>query len=191
MLKIPNTIRKIANFFESFPEIGPRQALRLAFYVARSAKDLIIQIAKEVPKIKQCPNCFYFFDDDNELCNICRDSKRNKQKVCMVINETSLISIENANFYDGVYFILGDFILDQKSLAIERLKKFKEIIKKNEVKEIILSFPITLEGKITAKEVREELSSFNLKFFEPKIGLPKGSEIEFVDPETLKEAFKF
>jgi recombinational DNA repair protein RecR len=144
MLKIPNTIRKIANFFESFPEIGPRQALRLAFYVARSAKDLIIQIAKEVPKIKQCPNCFYFFDDDNELCNICRDSKR-----------------------------------------------FKEIIKKNEVKEIILSFPITLEGKITAKEVREELSSFNLKFFEPKIGLPKGGEIEFVDPETLKEAFKF
>jgi len=191
MLKIPNTIRKIANFFESFPEIGPRQALRLAFYVARSAKDLIIQIAKEVPKIKQCPNCFYFFDDDNELCNICRDSKRNKQKVCMVINETSLISIENANFYDGVYFILGDFILDQKSPAIERLKKFKEIIKKNEVKEIILSFPITLEGKITAKEVREELSSFNLKFFEPKIGLPKGGEIEFVDPETLKEAFKF
>jgi len=191
MNKIPNSIRKIADFFEGFPEIGPRQALRLAFYVARSARDLIIQISKEVQKIKQCPDCFYFFDDEENLCKICRDQRRDKRKVCMVINETTLISIEKAKFFNGVYFILGDFILDQKSLAIERINKFKEIIKKNNVKEVILSFPITFEGKITSQEVKSELSKFGIKFYEPKIGLPRGGEIEFADPETLREAFKF
>jgi recombination protein RecR len=78
---------------------------------------------------------------------------------------------------------------EDKKIIEERLKKLKERLDKDKnIKEVILALPLTKEAEPTRKELEKILSSYNIIIKTPKRGIPTGGEIEFIDPETLKEA---
>jgi recombination protein RecR len=187
--------KKIIEIFDSFPEIGPRQAWRLFFWFLKQDqkfKNKFLDYFKLlIEKLNFCEKC-YFPTVDEKLCEICSDTKRDFSKLCLVARETDLITIENLKRYKGVYFVLGGLILpfEDKEILRERMKKLSErLAVDKKIKEVIIALPLTRDAEPTRKEVEKIISKFNhLNIKKPKRGIPTGGEIEFIDPETLREA---
>lgn len=186
--------KKIIEIFDSFPDIGPRQAWRLFFWFTKQDQKFknkflnYFQILIE--KLNFCEKCF-FPTIEEKICEICSDPKRNSSKLCIVAKETDLVTIENLKKYKGFYFVLGGLILpfEDKELIKERFKKLNErLTVDKKIKEVIIALPLTREAEPTLKEVEKIVSKFNLNIKKPKRGIPTGGEIEFIDPETLQEA---
>lgn len=193
---LPPLFKKIIQFFDSFPEIGPRQAWRLFFWFIKQddkfKNSFIESIKALVDNLNFCKYCNMPIMN-NEMCEICKDPKRDKSILCIVARETDLITIENLKKYKGVYYIIGGLLLpfEEKEYIKKNLSKLKERLETDKkIKEIILALPFTKEAEPLKKEVLKIVEKFNLKIRGLKKGIPTGGEIEFIDPETLKEALE-
>jgi recombination protein RecR len=187
--------KKIIEFFDSFPEIGPRQAMRLFFWLVKQDKQTKQRFLENLKvlfdEVNFCENCF--FPTTEKLCSICSNSKRRDDIIAVVARETDVLSLETAKVFKGKYFILGGLILpfEDKSLIRERLKIFEERLKKGEIKEVIIALPYTREAEPTLKHLEIIKRKFSqIKFSSLGKGIPLGGEIEFIDPETLKYALE-
>ncbi|GIW66084.1 MAG: recombination protein RecR [Candidatus Parcubacteria bacterium] len=188
--------KKIVEIFDSFPDIGPRQSWRLLFWFVKQEvkfkNKFLSYFQLLIEKLNFCQKCFMPTIEEN-ICSICSDPDRNKSKLCIVARETDLITIENLKKYRGLYFVLGGLILpfENKNIIKERMKILEDrLINDRQIKEIILALPFTKEAEPTKKDLIKLISKFNLKFKIPRRGIPTGGEIEFIDPETLKEALE-
>jgi recombination protein RecR len=195
---IPESIKKVINKLSYLPSIGPRQAMRLAFYLIHQGQNEIISLAQSIndlKKIKICKNCFFVHENDGPLCNICSNPNRNNKIIMIVLKETDLISIEKANKFNGHYFIIGEItktgILEEWQKL--RLQSLKSLIQKNlggKADEIILAFNPDSLGNLAATLIKKELEGFAHKITRLGKGLPTGGEIEFADDETLTGAIE-
>ena len=111
----PPTIQKLIKLFSKFPTIGPKTAARFVFYLLRLDKEEVNNLASSITalhkKIATCELCFSAFETgaDVKICEICADKSRDKNILCIVANETDLLSIEKTKQFKGLYFILGQF----------------------------------------------------------------------------------
>ncbi len=205
MLFIPKPIKNLADSLAQLPGLGPRQALRLTFWLVRQPKEKKLEFFKNLKdvfsKIKLCSECFFPFETKNNeiLCEICRDKTRDKSIICVVEKETDLLSIENTNKYRGLYHILGGLISDideevnKKLTTKQLLERIKKRAKQNQpIKEIILALNPTSEGNLTIYYLEKEIKKLNLQIKITKLarGLPTGGDIEFADSETLISALE-
>lgn len=185
--------KKIIDFLDSFPEIGPRQARRLFFWLIKqnekTKKEVLEYFKVLFEEVKFCQNCF--FPTTENLCSVCSNPKRKDDLVALVVRETDVLTMETAKIFQGKYFILGGLILpfENKSLVRERLKIFEQRLASEKIKEVILALPYTREAEPTLKHLEIIVKKFpKVKFTKLAKGIPLGGEIEFIDPETLKEA---
>jgi recombination protein RecR len=186
--------KKIVNFLDSFPEIGPRQALRLFFWLIKqneeTKKSFLENLKVLFEKTRFCENCF--FPTIDRFCSICSNSKRQDDVIALVARETDVLTLESAKIFKGKYFILGGLILpfEDKDLIKERLKILEDRLSKDRIKEVIIALPYTREAEPTLKYIQIIKKKFpQIKFSQPAKGIPSGGEIEFIDPETLKSSF--
>ncbi len=208
----PEPIQKLIALFSKFPTIGPRTASRFVFYLLSKSKEdiakLLEGIAELKEKIQTCSFCFNPFDSSLslvaqgkslELCDICRNQGRAKDLLCVVEKENDLEALEKTQQYDGLYFILGGTIgtLKKEDRESIRLKELKERVKdpKNfglpsSFKEIIIALNPTTEGEATALYLERELKDSGVKLTHLGRGLPIGAELEYADPETLKQSLE-
>lgn len=196
---LPENIRRLADELATLPSIGPRQALRLAFYIAEE-KNLkvgpLVGALSDLKLIRQCANCnFYCLAGEQQLCPICADKTRDHSQLCIVEKETDLMSVENSRKYRGTYFVLGGPINDARAKgraqkSRERLLVLIDRIKGNPLKEIIIATNPTAEGDLTAITLKKELSPYAKKISRLGRGIPTGADIEFADDETLGAALE-
>lgn len=198
----PDPIQKFIEKFSKLPSVGPRQAARFAFYLLKQGKKEIEEYGRLLldlsQSIKICPICFYTAlnsgNNNEDLCDICKDKSRNSEMICVVEKETDLISLEKTKKYHGLYHILGGQIspLEPESYKQIRIKELLERVKKSSgrIKEIILATNPTVEGDLTARYLERVLKPFNLKITRLGRGLPTGGDIEFADPDTLGNALE-
>lgn len=115
----------------------------------------------------------------------------------IVSNESDFESIEKSSVYNGLYFIMGGVvpILDKEPDKRIRLYKLLEYINNNaHINEIILSMSTTPDGEHTCKIIKEsiqrilEINPRNMKISILGRGLSTGAEIEYADPETIRNA---
>jgi recombination protein RecR len=204
-MELPKSIQNFIKIFSTLPGIGPRQATRIAFWLLHQEpqyqKDLVDSLNNIITKTKLCADCFFVFEPKNNetLCEICRDSRRDHTTICVVEKETDLISIEKTNKYKGVYHVLGGLMSEidekqNKTLKIpELLNRIKDSFNKRKpIKEIIIALSPTSEGNLTAYYLERQLKSLKLNFKITKLGrgLPHGGEVEFADSETLINALE-
>lgn len=187
--------KKIINFFDSFPEIGPRQALRLFFWLIKQdeedKKKFLENLEVLFEKTRFCENCF--FPTVDKLCSICSNPKRQNNLVALVARETDVLSLETARTFKGKYFILGGLILpfENKSLVRDRLRIFENKLSTGVIEEVIIALPYTREAEPTLKYIQLVKKKFpHIKFSHLAKGIPLGGEVEFADPETLKFALE-
>ena len=197
-MKIPPPLSKFVEIFSALPGIGPRQAIRLAFFFVQQGVAFENEVAKTIlalKGIKICRQCFYIHQNESGLCNICSDKNRNQNLIAIVEKETDLMSIENIGQFSGRYLILGDL---KKTGVLEtgqklRLNSLKDWIRKEQdgkIEEIIVALNPSLQGELMTNLIAEEFKGLTGKISRLGRGIPSGGEIEFADEETLGSALK-
>jgi recombination protein RecR len=200
-MKLPDPIQKVADELSDLPSIGPRQAIRLAFYLVALKKEDIRALAVNIDHlrhVKTCERCFFVHQNENGLCDICKNPNRNARIIMVVEKETDYISLENTHKFTGRYFIVGP--VPKTGLLADwqkaRLQSLKSYIQKpleegglgGPVEEIILAFNPTSLGDFQASLLMKELAPLAKRMNRLGRGLPTGGEIEFADDETLGSA---
>ncbi|MCX6702832.1 MAG: toprim domain-containing protein [Candidatus Wolfebacteria bacterium] len=193
---LPEEVRNFIKIFSSLPGIGIRQATRLAFRLIGSGKANIEEMAESIAglqHLKICSRCFFIHKNHEDLCDICRDPKRNQNIVAIVEKETDLISIEKTGKFKGRYLVMGDLAKtgDMETIQKLRLATLKNTAKKSgQFEEIILALNPTTYGDLSAAVIAKELESSTKKITRLGRGIPTGGEIEFADDETLRSALE-
>lgn len=194
---LPEPVKKFIEIFSSLPSIGTRQATRMAFKLIDSGKAKIDETSKaiyDLKFLKICSQCFFIHSNKDNLCDICKDPKRQKGTIIVLEKETDLISIEKTKRFKGRYLVLGDIV---KTGTIEsaqklRINHLKDWIKKElgVADEIILAINPTTYGDLNAITITKELSGSAKRITRLGRGIPTGGEIEFADEETLGQALE-
>lgn len=192
-------ISKLTEYFKEFPGIGPRQAKRFVYFLLTRPSNYLEEISRlilEIKKnIKTCTSCFRFFQNNNgSVCSICSDKNRNFEQLMIVSRDVDFEAIEKSKSYTGYYFILGGTIpiLDKEPEKRVRLKELKNRISSNAPKEIIISMNVTAEGEHTTEFLKEVISGLGkeISVSVPGRGFSTGSELEYSDSDTIKNALK-
>ncbi|MBI4086607.1 recombination protein RecR [Candidatus Kaiserbacteria bacterium] len=195
---------ELVRHFERFPGIGPRQARRFVYHLLtedpQSLRALADAIADVQAKVTECAHCFRYFarDNGNTLCEICNDANRNHELLMVVERDSDIPPIERSGIYDGYYFVLGGtvpLLEPQENIKLRggALKGIAEMRAKEGLAEVILAFSVNPDGENTARYVGtllKETEEKNIKISTLGRGLSTGSELEYADPETIKNALK-
>jgi len=202
-----SVLENLAEMFMKFPGIGPRQAKRFAYFLAgedtayvKRLGEMILEAKKE---IWQCPDCFRFYGvehgRDTDKCEVCANINRDKSLLMIVEKDVDFENIERANVYKGRYFVIGgNMSLDPDDVKGKNKKlRFRELfenVKREQYKEIILATSATVESENTARYAEKILEPL-LKPLDAKItrlgrGLSTGTELEYIDSETLNNALE-
>ncbi|MCM8772194.1 MAG: recombination mediator RecR [Candidatus Omnitrophica bacterium] len=188
----PEIIEKLIEKLKKLPGIGPKSAERIVYYLIQASDIEVISLGEAIISLKRevklCQKCYNF--SIKELCDICLDSKR-ENIICVVEEVKDLISIEKTNF-KGKYHVLWGRISMLENIKPEDLKipQLIERVKKENVKEVIIATNPTPEGENTANYISEMLKKIGIKHSRLAIGVPLGSEIEYIDIHTLKKAIE-
>ena len=183
---------KLIESLSKLPSIGEKTASRLALYLMKNPPDLTLQIAKSMvearKKVKICHICNNFIF--NKSC-ICSDKSRNKKLLCIVENVFDLISIEQGGHYNGQYHVLQGLLSASKGVSPKDLNIEKLIskIKKTNYDEIIFATDPTSDGELTAQFIFGEIKNYCKSISRIAIGMPIGSEVDYIDKNTLAKSF--
>ncbi len=195
-----NSIERLTELFKSFPGIGPRQAKRFVYYLLTrngSYSDELIRAMENLKsEVTQCESCQKHFVGNQRLCTICSDETRDRTLLMIVPRDIDLESVEKSGSYNGQYFVLGGVvpILEKEPEKRIRINNLRKTInkKKEKLKEIILAMNANQDGENTAEYLRGKIREWQgetLTLTTLGRGLSTGIELEYADPETLKNAF--
>lgn len=182
-------LEKAVNEMSQLPGIGKRTALRLVLHLLRQPQDQTVQLAKALQQmreeIKFCKSCHNI--SDVELCEICSNSFRNEEIICVVEDIRDVMAIENTSSFRGLYHVLGGKIspmdgIGPHDLNIDTLVKK---IKEGKVKELIFALSSTMEGDTTNFYIYRQVQDFNIIISTIARGISVGDEIEYADEITL------
>lgn len=198
-----NRIQRLAELFARLPGIGPRQSKRFVYYLLSQPKSFHAELARAITDlgadIKECTLCHRFFTDEGKsasACSICRDTSRDDETLMVIEKDVDLDNIERSHVYQGRYFVLGGSvpILEREPEKKVRIKELKAYIEKEKPKEIIFAFSANPDGDNTRDYMMKELKALaekkGIKLSELGRGLSTGSELEYSDSETIKNAFR-
>jgi recombination protein RecR len=176
------------------PGIGPKSAQRIAFYVldsdptdVRRLADVLIEVKD---KVRFCHVCGNVAED--ELCRICRDSRRDLSVLCVVEESKDVVAIERTREFRGRYHVLGGAISPIEGIGPDdlRVKELLQRLADGTVLEVILAMDPNLEGEATATYLTRTLRPLGLRVTRLASGLPVGGDLEYADEVTLGRAFE-
>ena len=194
----PEIIQNLVKQLSKLPDIGPRAATRLAFYLMNQNQEELEKLSESIKNLKRkvhlCSQCFNIANKENNSCSICSDIQRNKEIVCVVETILNIPPIERTKQFTGVYHVLGGLISPGNGLGPENLK-INELVKRikkdnSSVKEVIFALSPTTEGDTTFLYIERMIKPLNIKISRLARGLSFGSDLEYIDESTLSSAFR-
>lgn len=194
-----DSIEQLATLLNELPGIGPRQSKRLAYALilkSKSYSDELSRLIHEVKEdVKNCTSCFRYLSKKNlvnGLCGICRNPERDASLLMILCRDVDLQSMERSGIYNGLYFVLGGSVpvLEKNPQSFVRMNELEKLLHERAgIKEIILAHNQTPEGEHTAVII-EEMIAGSIKTSHLGRGLSTGTELEYSDNETLRNALK-
>ena len=198
---LPRPVQNLIDQLAKLPSVGPRQAARFVFYLLKQPEKEIrnlYQALLDLKNIDHCTLCFRTIEKiknkTSSLCAICKSQNRDKSIICIVEKDVDLEAIENTKKYNGLYHVLGtsEFnSLDKNFIKQLHLDKLIGRVRKNkDIKEIIIATSATTEGDTLALYIDRILSKNlpNIKITRLGRGLSTGSELEYMDEDTIAQA---
>lgn len=190
--------KEIVKLFQKLPGVGPRQAARFVIALIDKPEEELQEFGRALSNLKKeisfCPVCFNI--SDNGHCGICNDPKRDLTKLLVVEKITDLDSIERTGLYKGLYHVLGGAINPLDGLTPEtlRLSELEGRINKlggANVELIIATNPNTA-GETTSHFIRDLFANKKGVYLTRLArGLSSGSNLEYTDEITLKNALDY
>ncbi len=197
MLEYSEPVAKLIDEFKRLPGVGHKSAQRLAFYILRrpvAEVENFVEALREVKeKIVFCSICNNLTDVNP--CMYCSSSTRDRSMICVVEEPYNLVAIEKTRSYKGLYHILHGALSPIRSVGPDELmltNLLPRLMPQNnediEVKEIIVATNPTTEGEATANYIARLLKPLGVKVTRIAMGMPVGSDLEFVDEVTMDKA---
>jgi len=192
MGSFPKIFNDLVHSLAHFPGIGKRSAERIAYYLLKLSPEQAGDLAKKIENIhryiKPCKLCNNFSTE--EVCSICADYKREKDIVCIVEEPKDILAIEKTAHYNGLYYCLLGALSPLDGVEGEDLnvRKLIQRVERGEINEIIISTDPDNDGELTAQFLIQKLSPYKAKIYRLAIGIPLGTQIEYIDSATLGKA---
>lgn len=174
------------------PGVGPRSAERIALWMVRVRNDQPEQIARAVTDTRQsirpCSLCGFFAA--GEICEICADSSRSAELLCVVEQPTDILPLEKTGAFRGRYHSLGGKIspLDHVGPEDLRIKELMERVDQEKISEVIFALPADVEGEATTNYIVDLLKGRPVTLTRIARGIPAGGGLESADELTLSAA---
>ncbi len=174
------------------PGVGPRSAERIALWLVQSRDEKPEQIAGAIRTTRQtvrpCVRCGFFATE--ELCEICGDTSRVLDLLCVVEQPTDILPLEKTSAFRGYYHSLGGRISPLDHVAPEdlRIKELLERVERENFSEIIFALAADVEGEATTNYLVELLKNKPVTLTRIAHGLPAGGGLESADELTLYQA---
>ena len=190
----PREFTKLINELAKLPGIGNKTAQRLAFNILQKSSEEAEKLSNAIidakNNIRECSVCGNL--TDKEKCNICLDSRREQDVICVVESPKDLMSMEKIKEFRGVYHVLNGVISPIAGTGPDdiNLKSLLNRIHENDVKEIILDTNPNVECEATAMFISRLVQPFNVKVSRLAHGIPVGGDLEFTDEITLLKAMQ-
>jgi recombination protein RecR len=176
------------------PGIGPKTAERLTHFLLAADRRQVLALADALRGIKEhvhpCRECYNLAED--ELCDICADSRRDRTLVCVVEQPRDLSALERAGTYRGVYHVLQGRLAPLDNIGPEQLtvEALLQRVLRGGVQEVIMATNPTLEGDGTALYISNLLGGTGVRITRLARGLPSGSVLEFANNQMLADALE-
>ncbi len=187
-------MKSLIEELSKMPGIGPKSAQRIAFYILRSSGNDAEALSKAILKVKNsvrfCKSCNNLSDE--ELCEICKSTARNRSLLCVVEEPNDVATIEKAGEYEGLYHVLLGSLSPLDGIGPSDLKIEELLIrvKRDKYKEIIVATDFNTEGEATAMYLMKVLKPLGPRLTRVAYGIPVGGDLQYADQATIIKAFE-
>lgn len=187
-------LAKLVRELVRLPGIGQKSAQRLAFHVLKSEREDALRLAEAIQAVKDglsfCRQCRNIAEE--ELCEFCRDPKRDRSKILVIEEPSTLYAIERAGGYRGLYHVLLGVLspLDGVGPSDIRAEELVDRVKAGGVEEVIVATNPTIEGEATAIYLTRLLKPHHVRVSRIAYGIPVGMDIEYADEVTLVKSIE-
>lgn len=192
-------VQRLIDELSRLPGIGPKSAQRVAFHLLKlsqqEATDLADAIVEVKEKVRLCRICFNV--SDQELCEYCRDPRRDPSLVCVVQDPPDIVAIERTREFRGLYHVLQGAISPIEGIRPDDLR-ISELLERLRnpaqqtppIAEVIVATNPNVEGDATAMYLARLLEPLGVQVTRLASGLPMGGDLEYADEVTLGRALE-
>ena len=188
------SLQKLVEALHRLPGIGPKSAERLAYYILKTNKEEVTDLAEAITlakeSIRYCSVCNNVTDIDP--CGICANDSRDHAQICVVEEPFDVIAMEKTRSFKGVYHVLLGVLSPIEGIGPDdlKIKELLERIEKDKVTEVIIATNPNVEGEATAMYLSRLIKPLGVKVARIAYGLPIGSSLEYADEMTLSKALE-
>jgi recombination protein RecR len=171
------------------PGIGKKTALRLALHILKEDASYADNLGKAIVNLRSdiqfCSKCNNI--SDSAICDICSNHKRDENTICVVEDIRDVLAIEKTVQFNGLYHVLGGIINPIEGIGPNDINVAHLVRRVNteDIKEIILALPATVEGDTTNYYIYKLIKTFDIKVTTIARGVAVGDELEYTDEITL------
>jgi len=188
-------IKRLVEQLSRLPGVGERTAMRLTLHLI--SKDIhhvenLVQSLQEVrERVHECASCCGLTCDE-ELCDICVSSNRDRGVICIVASVQDQMAIENTGEFKGLYHVLHGTLAPMDGVGPKeiRIGSLMNRLADNQdaIHEIIIATPPTIEGEATGIYIAELVNQFAIPISRIASGVPVGGDLQFADRLTIARA---
>src|SRR5438105_5121532 len=107
-MKTPSSLEELIAALRCLPGVGPKSAQRMAYHLLQrdkpGAQRLATALGVALERIHHCEKCNSYTEEP--MCVLCRSPRRDATQLCVVETPADLLMIEQAECYQGLYFVL-------------------------------------------------------------------------------------
>ena len=192
MIFSSSLLENAVNEFAKLPGIGKKTALRLVLHLIKQDETAVRLFSSAVSHmreaIKFCNRCHNI--SDTAICNICGNTSRKQEMLCVVENIRDVIAIESTQQFNGLYHVLGGIISPLDGVGPEQLtiNSLVSRVEKESITEIIFALNANVQGDTTIYYINKKLKGVPVKITTIARGIAFGGELEYADEMTLAKS---
>jgi recombination protein RecR len=185
-------LENAVNAFAQLPGIGKKTALRLVLHLIKQDVNDVTAFSNAIATLRQqikfCNRCHNIADA--ALCNICSNTLRKQDVLCVVENIRDVIAIESTQQFNGVYHVLGGIISPLDGVGPDQLQieSLVSRIAKEQTAEIIFALNANIQGDTTIYYIAKKIKHLPVKITTIARGIAFGGELEYADEMTLAKS---
>ena len=189
-----NALDELIDSLARLPGVGKKSATRLAYHLLGAEDSYNQKLAEQIGSIKErivsCSICGNYTEEDP--CEICRDSGRDRRVICVVEQPQDVAVLEQTHEYRGLYHVIGGVISPIDGIGPEdlRIGSLMSRLEQEGIEEVILATNPTVEGDTTALYVSKMLEKRNITVTRLALGLPVGGDLEYADRLTIARSLR-
>ena len=189
MSEYAKPMTRVIDELKRLPGVGPKSARRMAFHLLKMDEADAERLASAIRELKQlirlCEICHNI--TENSPCGYCTDDSRDSRLLCVVEDPANIVPVENTGHYRGRYHVLHGVLSPLQGIGPEqlRIESLLDRVRQGGVQEVIVATNPTVEGEATAVYLSKLIKPLGVSVTRIAMGVPVGSELEFVDSPTM------